>query len=134
MAQADGEVLINTKIDTDGMEEGFRRIKDDVGDIASSAQKAGNKIKSAFSGLDVSKPVANARAKVEQLSDRLAQVTEDLKLAQLDDDDKSAARLGAQRTRLYDQLAEARRKLEMEVAAAAQREAKAEEKAAEKAE
>jgi hypothetical protein len=80
--------------------------------------------------LDVSKPVANARAKVEQLSDRLARVTEDLKLAQLDDDDKSAARLGAQRTRLYDQLAEARRKLEMEVTLAAQREAKAEEKAA----
>ena len=133
MAQADGEVLIDTKIRTDGMEEGFRRIKDDVGDIASSAQKAGNQIKSAFSGLDVSKPVANARAKVEQLSDRLARVTEDLKLAQLDNDDKSAARLGAQRTRLYDQLAEARRKLEMEVAAAAQREAKAEEKAAEKA-
>lgn len=130
MAQADGQVLIDTKIRTDGMEEGFRRIKDDVGDIASSAQKAGNQIKSAFSGLDVSKPVANARAKVEQLSDRLARVTEDLKLAQLDDDDKSAARLGAQRTRLYDQLAEARRKLEMEVAAAAQREAKAEEKAA----
>lgn len=133
MAQADGQVLIDTKIDTEGMEEGFRRIKDDVGDIASSAQKAGNQIKSAFSGLDVSKPVANARAKVEQLSDRLAQVTEDLKLAKLDDDDKSAARLGAQRTRLYDQLAEARRKLEMEVAAAAQREAEAEVKAAEKA-
>ena len=130
MAQADGQVLIDTKIRTDGMEEGFRRIKDDVGDIASSAQKAGNQIKSAFSGLDVSKPVANARAKVEQLSDRLARVTEDLKLAQLDDDDKSAARLGAQRTRLYDQLAEARRKLEMEVTLAAQREAKAEEKAA----
>lgn len=130
MAQADGQVLIDTKIRTDGMEEGFRRIKDDVGDIASSAQKAGNQIKSAFSGLDVSKPVANARAKVEQLSDRLARVTEDLKLAQLDGDDKSAARLGAQRTRLYDQLAEARRKLEIEVAAAAQREAKAEEKAA----
>lgn len=130
MAQADGQVLIDTKIDTDGMEEGFRRIKDDVGDIASTAQKAGNQIKSAFSGLDVSKPVANARAKVEQLSDRLAQVTEDLKLAQLDDDDKSAARLGAQRTRLYDQLAEARRRLEMEITLAAQREAKAEEKAA----
>ena len=130
MAQADGQVLIDTKIRTDGMEEGFRRIKDDVGDIASSAQKAGNQIKSAFSGLDVSKPVANARAKVEQLSARLARVTEDLKLAQMDDDDKSASRLGAQRTRLYDQLAEARRKLEMEVAAAAQREAKAEEKAA----
>lgn len=132
MAQADGQVLIDTKIRTDGMEEGFRRIKDDVGDIASSAQKAGNQIKSAFSGLDVSKPVANARAKVEQLSDRLARVTEDLKLAQWDDDDKSAAKLGAQRTRLYDQLAEARRKLEMEVALAAQREAKAEEKAAER--
>lgn len=130
MAQADGQVLIDTKIRTDGMEEGFRRIKDDVGDIASSAQKAGDQIKSAFSGLDVSKPVANARAKVEQLSDRLARVTEDLKLAQLDNDDKSAARLGAQRTRLYDQLAEARRKLEMEVTLAAQREAKAEEKAA----
>lgn len=130
--QADGQVLIDTKIRTDGMEEGFRRIKDDVGDIASSAQKAGNQIKSAFSGLDVSKPVANARAKVEQLSDRLARVTEDLKLAQMDDDDKSAARLGAQRTRIYDQLAEARRKLEMEVTLAAQREAAAEEKAAER--
>ena len=130
MAQADGQVLIDTKIRTDGMEEGFRRIKDDVGDIASSAQKAGNQIKSAFSGLDVSKPVANARAKVEQLSDRLARVTEDLKLAQLDGDDKSAERLGAQRTRIYDQLAEARRRLEMEVTLAAQREAKAEEKAA----
>lgn len=132
MAQADGEVLIDTKIRTDGMEEGFRRIKDDVGDIASSAQKAGDQIKSAFSGLDVSKPVANARAKVEQLSDRLAQVTEDLKLAKLDDDDKASARLGAQQTRLYERLREARRKLEMEVALAAQREAKAEEKAAER--
>lgn len=127
--QADGQVLIDTKIRTDGMEEGFRRIKDDVGDIASSAQKAGNQIKSAFSGLDVSRPIANARAKVEQLSDRLARVTEDLKLAQMDDDDKASSRLAAQRMRLYDQLAEARRKLEMEVAIAAQKEAAAEEKA-----
>ena len=68
MAQADGQVLIDTKIRTDGMEEGFRRIKDDVGDIASSAQKAGNQIKSAFSGLDVSKPVEEAMKSVQSLS------------------------------------------------------------------
>lgn len=146
MAQADGQVLIDAKIRTDGMEEGFRRIKDDVGDIASSAQKAGNQIKSAFSGLDVSKPVANARAKVEQLSDRLARVTEELTEIEKSKvnvdfdpndknaraDDREAKSLLAQRTRLYEQLREARRRLEMEIALAAQREAAAEQKAAEK--
>lgn len=74
MAQADGQVLIDTKIDTDGVEEGFRRIKDDVGDIASSAQKAGNQIKSAFSGLDVSKPVEEAMKSVQSLSREFARI------------------------------------------------------------
>lgn len=130
--QSDGSVLIDTRISTDGMEEGFRRIKEDVGGVADAARKAGNQIRAAFSEVDVSKPVANARAKVDQLSERLKNVNKELKLALEDDDDKASARLGAQRTRLYDQLAEARRRLAVEIAAAAEKEAKAEEKAAER--
>lgn len=131
--QADGSVILDTSISTAGLEKGFQQIKDDVGGIADAAQKAGDQIRAAFSEVDVSKPVANARAKVEQLSARLAQVTEELKVAKMDDDDKGAARLEVQRTRLYDQLAEARRRLAVEIAAATEKEAKAEEKAADRA-
>lgn len=131
--QADGSVILDTSISTDGLERGFQQIKDDVGGVADAAKKAGDQIRAAFSEVDVSKPVANARAKVEQLSTRLAKVTEELKLAKMDDDDKGAARLEAQRTRLYDQLAEARRRLAVEIAAAAEKEARAEEKAADRA-
>lgn len=131
--QADGSVILDTSISTDGLERGFQQIKDDVGGVADAAKKAGDQIRAAFSEVDVSKPVANARAKVEQLSTRLAKVTEELKLAKMDDDDKGADRLEAQRTRLYDQLAEARRRLAVEIAAAAEKEARAEEKAADRA-
>lgn len=131
--QADGSVILDTSISTDGLEKGFQQIKDDVGGVADAAKKAGDQIRAAFSEVDVSKPVANARAKVEQLSDRLANVTRELELATADGDDKAVKSLGAQRTRLYDQLAEARRRLAVEIAVAAEKEARAEEKAADRA-
>lgn len=131
--QADGTVLIDSKIRTDGMEQGFERIKNDVGGIADAAQKAGNKIEAAFSKVDISKPVANARAKVEQLEQQLASITAEWKIAIADGDDKAGASLGAKRARIYEQLEQARRRLEQATVDSANREAAAEEKAADRA-
>lgn len=186
MAQADGHVLIDTKINTDGMEKGFDKLVrgvdkiathvekignllehnfsgkavDSLGDaasaaqnagqqitesfsnvrqsgdilnvVASAAENAGNHIRAAFSDVDgaapINKTLENARYRVAQLEQQYANIVNELKTADIND--KSTDRLAMQKAMVYDRLAEARRRLALEVAAAAQKEAAAEEKAA----
>lgn len=130
--QSDGSVIIDTSMQTDGIEKGFQRIKDDVGGVADAAAKAGNKIEIEFSRIDISKAVGNARAAVERLEADFSRVSEAYKFALEDGDDKSAERLGAKRAAAYDRLDEARRRLSVEIQKAAAKEAAAEEKAAQK--
>lgn len=131
--KADGSVLIDTKIMTGGMEKGFDMIKDEMASVGIAAKKAGEKINLSFSRLDISKPIANAAARVQKLERQLVSVSEDLRLAMSDDDDKATERLLAKKIAVYDRLEEAREKLAMEIAAAAQKEAEAEEKASQRA-
>ncbi len=49
MGQYDGSILIDTKINTDGAEEGTRSLKTVLDRVVSSTQKAGNKVKDIFS-------------------------------------------------------------------------------------
>ena len=131
--KADGSVLIDTKIVDGGMEKGFELIKDEMSSIGITAKQVGEQIELSFSQMDVSKPIANAVARVQQLEDQLASVTTQYKNALAEDDDKSAERLAAKRISVYNQLEAARKKLSIELANAVQKEAEAEEKASQKA-
>ncbi len=131
--KADGSILIDTKIIDGGIEKGFELIKDEMSSVGITAKKVGEQIQLSFSRMDVSKPIANAVAKVEQLERQLSSVTNDFDLAVSDGDDKAAERLASKRIAIYDRLEAAREKLSIEIAAAVQREAEAEEKAARKA-
>ena len=128
--KSDGAVIIDTQLRPDGMEKGFKEIKRGAQSVVNDVQGATEKINAAFSKVDVSKPVSNAALKVESLKQQLSSVTSEFNLAVADNDDKAAERLAAKRISLYDRLEAARKKLEIEVAAAANREATAEEKAA----
>lgn len=131
--KSDGSVIIDTQLRTDGMEKGFKEIKSGAQSVVNDVQGATEKINAAFSKVDVSKSVSNAALKVESLKQQLSSVTSEFNLAVADNDDKAAERLAAKRVSLYDRLEAARKKLEIEVAAAANREATAEEKAAKRA-
>lgn len=131
--KADGSILIDTKIVDDGMEKGFELIKDEMSSVGITAKQVGEQIQLSFSKMDVSKPIANAVAKVQQLERVLAAVTAEQKMAVAEGDDKSAERLAAKRISAYDRLEAARERLSIELAHAAQKEAAAEEKAAQRA-
>lgn len=130
MAQVDGTVIIDTKIQTDGMEKGFERLKTDAESLGVTCKKVGDQVKLAFSGADVSSSVANAVTKVQALEQKLAMVTQEFNAAIADDDDKAAAMWGSRRMMVYDQLETARNRLLFAVQDAAAREAAAEERAA----
>lgn len=130
--KADGSILIDTKILDDGMEKGFELIKDEMASVGITAKQVGEQIELSFSKMDVSKPIANAVAKVEQLEQQLASVTSDYQFAVSEGDDKSAERMAAKRIALYDRLESARERLSIELAQAVQKEAAAEERATER--
>lgn len=130
--KADGSIIIDTKIVDGGMEKGFELIKDEMSSVGISAKKVGEQIELSFSKMDVSKPIANAVAKVEQLEHQLASATADFETAVATDDDKGASRMAARRIAVYDRLEAAREKLSIELASAVQKEAEAEEKATQK--
>lgn len=130
--RTDGSVIIDTKILDDGMEQGFERIKSDVGSVADEAKKAAQDIKTAFSQMDVSKPVADAMKKVADLERQLESVTAEHKFAISEDDDKGAERLGRKMESIYSRLEAARERLSAVVEKEAQKQAKAEERAAER--
>lgn len=129
MPRSDGTVLIDTKIDMSGLNRGTVDIKSQFDRMSNSAKVTADTINGAFS-----RPLENAKLRVESLERDLEGIQAKLKEALSDDDDVAAARLGAQQERVYDRLEDARRKLEMEVRAAAARQAEAEEKAAQRTE
>ena len=130
--KTDGSILIDTKIIDGGMEKGFELIKDEMSSIGITAKEVGKQLELSFSKMDVSKPIANAVAKVEQLERQLAAVTSDYQLSVSEGDDKSAERLAEKRIAVYERLEAAREKLSLELAQAVQKEADAEEKATQK--
>lgn len=134
---ADGSVIIDTKISTDGMEKGFERIKNDMGSVADAAEKAGLEINYAFSKIDITKPIANAVARVEALEKELTETARTIDYAaaagETETNSESVARLVAQQEQLYERLEAARTKLANEISWAAQQQAAAEEKAAKRA-
>ena len=131
--KADGSILIDTKIIDGGIEKGFEQIKNEMSSVGITAKRVGDQIELSFSKMDVSKPIANAVSKVEQLEQQLASATSDFQLAVESDDDKGAARLASRRIAIYERLEAAREKLSAEIAAAARREAAEEEKASQRA-
>ena len=126
--KTDGTVLIGSKVSADGVIKGFEVIKSGMNSITDDAKRTASSINASFSRMEFSKPVELAKAKVEALTQRLAAVADEYKLAISGDDDKAASRMGAKYTQIYDQLAAARRRLQIEVAAAANKQAQAEEK------
>ena len=128
--KSDGGIYLDTKIRTDGMEQGFELTKSGMKSVATQAKTMGNDINASMSKVDFSKTLAAAEYQVQQLEQKLSTVTSQFNSAVSEDDDKTAARLAAQRARVYDQLEAARERLAREVAAAAQKQAAAEEKAA----
>lgn len=132
--KTDGSIIIDTKIIDGGMEKGFELIKDEMASVGMSAKKVGEQIQLSFSKMDISKPIANAVARVQQLESQLEQVTSDFKNAVAEGDDKSAERLANKRISVYERLEAAREKLSLEIAHAAKKESEAEERAARKKE
>ena len=131
--QSDGSVIIDTKILDGGLEKGFEAMRDEMETVGVTAEKTGEKIKLSFSRMDISKPIAAAADRVKDLETQMERVTAEAREAKLGDDDSAAMRLENQRIKLYDQLEQARRKLEREIVAAAQKEATVEAKEAARA-
>lgn len=129
MPRSDGTVIIDTKMDMSGLNKGTVDIKTQFDRMSNSARITADTISKAFS-----RPLENAKLRVESLERELEGIQAKFKEAVSEDDDVAAARLGAQQERVYDRLEDARRKLEMEVRGAAARQAEAEEKAAQKTE
>lgn len=130
---ADGYVYIDTKISDEGMKKGFQNMKADMGSVADTAKEMGKSIGNAFSEFDVSRPIARARAKIENLQQQLASTTAEFKVAIAEDDDSGAQQLARKMESLYGKIEAAREKLAIEVEKAAERQAAAEEKASQRA-
>lgn len=131
--RADGYVIIDTKIRDDGMEKGFEKIKTEAGSVADQTKRMADQIKSVFSEMDVSRPIAAAQQKIKDLESQLAATSAEFKIAVSEDDDKGAERLARKMESIYSRLEAARERLAREVEKAAQKQAKAEQKAAEQA-
>lgn len=129
--RADGSVIIDTKIRTDGFAKGGVEAKKQFSEMAASARTASEQISAALSG-GFSKSVEIARMKVSSLEQELASVSQNYKNALAADDDTSAARLGEKQIRVYDQLQAARERLRIEVEDSARKQSAAEEREAEK--
>lgn len=134
--KSDGSVIIDTKISTDGMQEGFEQIKSGMDSVADAAQKTGNEINNSFAKFDASKTITSAVAKVKALQSELAQVNRALDYAaqagQTETNSESVSRMVAQQEQLYERLEAARKKLSTEISLAANKQAAAEEKAAQR--
>ena len=130
--KADGSVIIDTKIVDGGMEKGFDQLKSKMNSVGVAAEKMGDKIQLSFAG-DVSAPIQNAVAKVQELQQKLEVATEGFYSAVYADDDKGAERWAAKRESAYARLEAAQRRLTQVVVSESNREAKAQEKAYRKA-
>ena len=126
--KADGSVIIDTKIIDGGMEKGFEQLKSKMNSVGVAAEKVGDKIKMSFSG-DVTAPIQNAVAKVQELEQKLEVATEGFYNAVYADDDKGAGKWAAKRETAYARLEAAQRRLTQVVVSETNREAAAQEKA-----
>ena len=126
--KADGSVIIDTKIIDGGMEKGFEQLKSKMNSVGVAAEKVGDKIKMSFSG-DVTAPIQNAVAKVQELEQKLDAATEGFYNAVYADDDKGAEKWAAKRATAYARLEAAQRRLTQVVVTETNREAAAQERA-----
>lgn len=126
--KADGSVIIDTKIIDGGMEKGFEQLKSKMNSVGVAAEKVGDKIKMSFSG-DVTAPIQNAVAKVQELEQKLEVATEGFYNAVYADDDKGAEKWAAKRETAYALLEAAQRRLTQVVVSETNREAAAQERA-----
>ena len=125
--KADGSVIIDTKIIDGGMEKGFEQLKSKMNSVGVAAEKVGDKIKMSFSG-DVTAPIQNAVAKVQELEQKLEVATEGFYNAVYADDDKGAEKWAAKRETAYARLEAAQRRLTQVVVSETNREAAAQER------
>ena len=130
--KADGSVIIDTKIIDGGMEKGFEQLKTKMNSVGVAAEKVGDKIKMSFSG-DVTAPIQNAVAKVQELEQKLEVATEGFYNAVYADDDKGAEKWARKRETVYARLEAAQRRLTQVVVSETNREAKAQERSYRKA-
>lgn len=79
--KADGSVIIDTKINDDGLMQGFERLKTDAKSLGVTCEKAGDKIKTAFADYDVSANIQNAVDKLNELQAKLAGITANIQSA-----------------------------------------------------
>lgn len=126
---ADGSIIIDTRLDTSGLNSGKAQFGKQFEEIGKQAGKASKTISDSLSG-GFSKSVEIAKAKVRSLEQQYAGVTAKLATAKMTDDDSGAMRMAAQQERIYDRLKAARDRLQIEVAAAAQKQATVEQTAA----
>ena len=120
----DGKVTISTELDNSDIPKGLNEIKGKLGGLNSTLRQTEKAITSAFS-----KPISLAQARVADLERQYARVTAQFNEAKISDNDSAAQRLGLRQEAIYDRLAAARNKLAIEVQAAAQRQAVAEDHA-----
>ena len=130
--KADGIILIDTKVRTDGFEEGFQKIKNEMGGVTQSAASAAQSVQAAFSNIDVSNFTSAAAVRVKQLEQQIWDLDRAIDEAMRNGDSNQGEKLFAKSESLYNQLELARARLAEEVARSAEREARAEQKAAEK--
>lgn len=132
MAQADGSVIIDTKINNDALEKGFERLKTDCESLGITCEKAGDKIKAAFADYDVSANIQNAVAKLQEAQVKLQTATDYFNDAVAMDDDKSAEAWARKREAAYAQVEAAQRRLTQVISSEANKRAAKEEAAARK--
>lgn len=77
--KADGSIIIDTKILDDGMDKGFKLIKDEMGSVATTAKKVGHQIEQSFSSVKLTKPIEEATAAVRKLESEFNKIDLDYK-------------------------------------------------------
>lgn len=133
MAQADGSVILDTKMNNDALEKGFERLKTDCESLGITCEKVGNKINAAFADVDVSANLQNAVYSLETAQRKLEAATDNLYDAQALGDTKQIAAWANKRAAAYEKVEQAQRRLTQVIASEAEKQARAEEKAAKQA-
>lgn len=129
----DGTIIINTKINSSGFDDGAMQLKNQFVQMAQKAGQASQQIENSITQ-SVSKSVAIAQLRVQTLENEFSSLSVKFSEALASNDDTAAARLGAQMEKTYDRIERARERLRIEVEEDARKQAEAERKAAEKAE